>query len=141
VNGFLTDTNVISEFVRPRPNLEVIRWLEAADPDSLFASVITIGEIRLGIEDLPPSRKRMQLEQWLEERLPNWFESHLLPVTRAIAEQWGRITIQAKKKGEPLATADGLIAAAALEHNLTVVTRNVKDFAGTGVGLFDPWNS
>jgi toxin FitB len=111
VNGLLIDTNVVSEFVRPEPNLQVIRWLEAADPECLFASVVTFGEIRLGIEDMPPGKKRTQLKHWLEVGVPAWFQSHLIPVGRAIADRWGRITIQAKKRGEPLATADGLIAA------------------------------
>jgi predicted nucleic acid-binding protein len=96
VDGFLIDTNVISEFVRPEPNLQVIRWLEAADPESLFASVVTFGEIRLGIEDMPPGKKRTQLEHWLEVGVPAWFQSHLIPVDRAIADRWGRITLQAK---------------------------------------------
>jgi len=90
---------------------------------------------------MPPGRKRTQLEHWLEVGVPAWFQSQLLPVTKAIADRWGRITIQAKKKGEPLATADGLIAATAITHELTIVTRDVKDFAGTGVALFNPWDS
>jgi predicted nucleic acid-binding protein len=79
VSGFLSDTNVVSEFIRPQPDAWVIRWLEAADPESLFASVVTFGEIRLGIEDLPVSKRRAALEEWPEQGLPQWFESHLLP--------------------------------------------------------------
>ncbi len=110
MSGFLIDTNVISEFVRPKPNGEVIRLLEAGAPDALFASVITLGEIRLGIEDLPPGKRRSQLEHWVEEGVPAWFQANLLPITGAIAHRWAEITIQAKKKGKPVATADGLIA-------------------------------
>jgi toxin FitB len=139
VERFLIDTNIISEFVRPEPSLRVRLWFEAADPESLFASVITFGEIRLGIEDLPPGIRRAALEQWFEEGLPAWFEAHLLPVTRAIAERWGHITIQAKRKGIFVSTADGLIAATAIEHGLTLVTRNVKDFAVLEVPIFNPW--
>jgi toxin FitB len=108
------DTNVISEFVRPRPNPHVIRWLEAIEPAMLFASVVTFGEIRLGIEDMPLSKRRSELEEWLEKGMPAWFESNLLPITKAIADRWGQITIQAKRKGKPLSTADGFIAATAL---------------------------
>jgi toxin FitB len=108
---FLIDTNVISEFVKPKPSLRVERWFEAADPESLFASVITFGEIRLGIEDMAEGKRRAALEQWLEEGLPQWFQANLLPVTTAITNRWGQITIQAKRKGIALATADGLIAA------------------------------
>ncbi len=139
--GFLIDTNVISEFVRPKPSLQVKRWFEFADPESLFASVVTFGEIRLGIEDLPVGKRRAALEQWLEEGVPEWFQANLLPVTKAIADRWGQMTIQAKRKGFTISTADGLIAATALEHDLTLVTRNTKDFASLGVKLFNPWKA
>jgi predicted nucleic acid-binding protein len=72
------------------------------------------------------------LEQWVDEGLPAWFESNLLPVTKAIADRWGRIASEAKRRGQPLGTPDGLIAATAIEHQLLVVTRNTKDFAGLG---------
>ena len=78
-----------------------------------------------------------ELEQWLEEGVPDWFQVNLLPVTKAITDRWGRITIQAKRKGITVATADGLITA--IEHELTLVTRNAKDFAGIAVPLFNPW--
>jgi predicted nucleic acid-binding protein len=139
VSGFLIDTNVISEFIKPQPDSQVIRWLEAADPESLFASVITFGEIRLGIEDLAPGKRRVDLEQWLDQGLPEWFENHLLPVTKAIVDQWGRLTIQAKRRGVTITTADGLIAATALEHDLAIVTRNMKDFTETRATVISPW--
>lgn len=121
MSGFLVDTNVISEFIKPQPDSQVIRWLEAADPESLFASVI-FGEIRLGIEDLSPGKRRAELEEWFDQGLPDWFEDHLLPVTKAIVDRWGRLTIQAKRRGVTITTADGLIAATALEHDLGIVT-------------------
>jgi len=139
VSGFLVDTNVVSEFVKPHPDARVIRWLAPATPESLFASVVTFGEIRIGIEDLPLSKRRAALEEWLERGLPAWFESNLLPVTKAIADRWGRLTIEAKKRGIAITTADGLIAATALEHGLAIVTRNVKDFADTGTLIVNPW--
>ena len=71
--------------------------------------------------------------------LPEWFQSHLLPVTKTIADRWGRLTIEAKRKGRTIAIADGLIAATAMDHDLAVVTRNVQDFAETGVAIIDPW--
>ena len=141
MSGFLIDTNVISEFVKPAPDLNVLAWFQAADPDSLFASVVTVGEIRLGIENLPVSKRRADLEVWLTTGLPAWFDANLLPVTKAIADRWGRATIAAKLKGLMLATTDGLIAATALEHELTLVTRNTKDFAGLGVVILNPWES
>jgi toxin FitB len=140
VTGFLIDTNVISEFVRSRPNERVTRWLEMAEPELLFASVITLGEIRLGIEDMPPGSRRTALERWLNEGMPAWFDSNLLPITRTIAERWGQVTIQAKRRGRPISTADGLIAATALVHGLRLATRDIGDYRGTGVELFDPWS-
>lgn len=139
MSGFLVDTNIVSEFVRPLPDTRVIRWLEAVAPESLFASVVTFGEIRLGIEDLPLGKRRAALEEWMAQGLPAWFESQLLPVTKAIADRWGRLTIEAKKRGISITTADGLIAATALEHGLAMVTRNVKDFAETGIAIVNPW--
>jgi predicted nucleic acid-binding protein len=140
LNGSLIDTNVISEFAKANPDPNVIRWFQAADPDTLFASVVTLGEIRLGIEDLPMGKRRRDLELWLTTGLPAWFAANLLPVTKEIAERWGRATIEAKRNGLMLATADGLIAATALDHDLTLITRNTKDFAGLGVALLNPWN-
>ncbi len=140
MNGSLIDTNVISEFAKANPDPNVIRWFQAADPDTLFASVVTLGEIRLGIEDLPMGKRRRDLELWLTTGLPAWFAANLLPVTKEIAERWGRATIEAKRNGLMLATADGLIAATALDHDLTLITRNTKDFAGLGVALLNPWN-
>jgi predicted nucleic acid-binding protein len=140
VRGFLVDTNVISEFTKPQPDLRVIDWLDIADTGYLFASVITYGEIRLGIEDLPSGRRRTELEIWLRIGVPGWFGSNLLPVTGVVADRWGRLTIQAKRRGVTIGAPDGLIAATALEHDLTIVTRNVKDFAGTCVAIFNPWS-
>ena len=117
----------------------MVQWLERTAPSVLFASVVTYGEIRLGIEDLPSCKRRAALEQWFGEGLPDWFDSNLLPVTKAIADRWGRLTIRAKNRGISITTADGLIAATALEHNLAIATRNVKDFEETGAEIFNPW--
>jgi predicted nucleic acid-binding protein len=141
VSGFLVDTNIISEFIRPQPDSRVIRWLDAADPESLYVSVVTFGEIRLGIEDLPAGKRRSALEEWFEQGLPAWFDSHLLPVTKAIADRWGRLTIEAKKKGISVTTADGLIAATAIEHDLAIVTRNVTDFETCCAEIINPWEA
>jgi predicted nucleic acid-binding protein len=139
VNGFLLDTNVISEFTKQLPDPGVISWLKAADPETLFVSVVTYGEIRLGIEDLPRGKRRAALEEWFRGGLPDWFESNLLPVTRAIADRWGRLTIEAKRRGASIATADGLIGATGIVHGLVLATRNGRDFAGTGATTFSPW--
>ena len=138
MQGYLIDTNVISELAKPTPNPEVRQWFRSASPDTLFVSAITIGEIRLGIENLPVSKRRADLEIWLANGLPAWFASNLLPVTAAVADRWGRLTIQAKRKGITVSTTDGLIAATAFEHGLTLITRNSRDFDRPGITVVDP---
>jgi len=141
MSGFLLDTNVISEFARPdnKPDPRVKQWLEAADPNSLFASVLTFGEIRRGIEKLAPGKRRTQLETWLEKDLHEWFENRLLVIDEAIANRWGLLAAAAQRSGRPLAIMDGLLSATALEHKLTIVTRNSTDFTSSGVPILNPW--
>ena len=140
MSGFLLDTNVLSEFSRrAEPDQRVKGWLEVADPDSLYVSVLTFGEIRLGVELLPPSKRRTQLEQWLDRDLPEWFEGRILPVDQTIADRWGMLRAQAQMKGRPLSVIDALLAATALKHNLTLVSRNVSDFTVVGLAIVNPW--
>jgi predicted nucleic acid-binding protein len=141
VSGFLLDTNVLSEFSRSAipPNPNVQRWMESAQPDLLFTSVLSVGEIRKGIELLSPGKKRRDLEQWLDSDLYGWFGSNLLPVTKAISERWGVFAARSQERGRPLGNIDGLLAATAFEHGLTVATHNTKHFEGLGVTIFDPW--
>jgi len=143
VSGFLVDTNVLSEFSRRgEPNAKVKGWLKAASPSSLYVSILTLAELRRGIELLAPSKRRDQLEQWLEtDLLQSFDDANVLPVTKAIADRWASLSAQAQRKGVQLAVLDGLIAATAFEHDLSVVTRNVKDFAGLGVDVFSPWDA
>jgi toxin FitB len=100
-----------------------------------------MGELRKGATLLPPSAKRTQIEQSIEALIPSWFAGRILPVTQAIAERWGILEGQRHLAGRPLGVADGMIAATALEHGLTLVTRNVKDFSGLGVTILNPWQS
>lgn len=140
--GFLLDTNVLSEFKRrDGPNARVAAWLRATNPDLLWASVLSFGEIREGIERLAPGKRRDELQQWLDRDLDQWFEQRILPVTRLIAERWGVLSARGFAKGTALSNIDGLIAATALEHQLTVVTRNVKHFADVGVEIVNPWEA
>jgi toxin FitB len=142
VSGFLLDTNVLSEFSRSAipPNQNVKRWVESAKPDTLFTSVLSIGEIRKGIELLAPSKKRSELEHWIDRDLNGWFGDNLLPVTKAISNRWGIFAARLQHQGISLGNIDGLLAATAFEHALTVVTRNVKHFNDLGVAVFNPWN-
>lgn len=111
----------------------------AGTPEGLlFTSVLTISEIRRGIELLPTGRRRAQLKAWHAE-IEESFADRLLPVTKAIADRWAMLSAMAQRRGTPLAIIDGLIGATALEHGLVVVTRNRRDFAGIGVDVFNPW--
>jgi predicted nucleic acid-binding protein len=142
MSGFLLDTNVLSEFNRRgEPDHVVREWLAAADTNSLYASVLTLGEIRFGVNLLPPGRRRTQLEEWLDKDLPEWFEGRILSVDRLIADRWGQIRAQAQMKGRTLSVVDALLAATALRHNLTVVSRNVSDFSIVGLPVVNPWES
>jgi predicted nucleic acid-binding protein len=142
MSGFLLDTNVLSEFNRRgEPDQRVRHWLEAADTESLYASVLTFGEIRFGIELLPPSKRRDQLERWLERDLHEWFEGRILPVDQSIADRWGLLRAQAQLKGRPLSVIDALLAATALQHNLTIVSRDASDFPVVDLAVVNPWES
>ena len=141
MKGFLLDTNIPSEMTRPSPQPSVSAWLDDADDDRLYFSVVSLGEVLKGVTLLSESKRRIQLQQWLDETLRPWFEGRVLPVNQPIAERWGVLTGQCQLKGRPPKVVDGFIAATAPEHDLTVVTRNVKDFAGLGVSVFNPWDA
>ena len=139
--GFLLDTNVPSELTRPVPDVRVSGWVDAQDNASLYLSVVTVGELRRGLTILPLGKRRTQLEYWFEQHLLPLFAGRILPVTQRVGNHWGVLGGQCQLRGTPLNTADGMIAATALEHDLTVVTRNSKDFAGLGVTVFNPWDA
>jgi len=101
--------------------------------------VISLGEILKGITILPEGKRRHQLQQWVAETLRPWFDGRIVPVSERIAERWGILAGECQLKGRGLTMADGLIAATALEHDFTVVTRNVRDFADLGIGVLNPW--
>lgn len=141
MTGFLLDTNVLSEFARMgEPDRHVDSWLKTTAEEFLFASVLTFAEIRRGIELLPVGKRRAQLKKWQDDLVAS-FEMRLYPVTKSIADRWAVLSAQAQRNGITLANIDGLVAATALEHDLTLVTRNVKDFAGVEVPLFNPWEA
>jgi predicted nucleic acid-binding protein len=139
VSGYLLETNVISELIKLRPEAKVVSWIQATSEDLLFLSVLTIGEIRKGIDSLPRSNKRALLESWLGNDLVLRFAGRILEVNLDIAERWGLISAQAKIAGTPLAVIDGLMAATAMHHNLTLVTRNTKDVRVAGINTMNPW--
>jgi predicted nucleic acid-binding protein len=139
MSGFLLDTNCISELVRPKPEPRVLEWMEAADEAMLYLSVLTIGEIRKGLAGLSQGRRKAHLEAWLEVELQARFTGRILPIGAAVADRWGLIAADAKRKGKALSVIDGLLAATALHHNLALVSRNVSDFASAQVQCLNPW--
>jgi toxin FitB len=138
--SFLLDTNVLSEVRRPQPDHRVMAWLDTADEDRLFISVLSLAEIQRGVALLAPSRRRDVLAAWLREDIPTRFSGRLLDVTPPIALAWGDLMAQARAVGMALDPMDGFFAATALTHGFTLVTRNLKDFAGLGVTLLNPWD-
>ncbi|HZP22638.1 MAG TPA: type II toxin-antitoxin system VapC family toxin [Terriglobales bacterium] len=142
MNGYLLDTNVVSEYARKSPpDPKVTRWVDARVEDSLNLSVLTRGEIRKGTTLLPMGDKRAQLQRWLKVDLPARFANRLLPVDADVADIWGVMSAEARLMGVALGIVDGLLAATAKHHGLTLDTRNVKDFRNSGISVFNPWDS
>jgi toxin FitB len=139
MSGFLLDTNVLSELIKPKPDARVVQWIEGTDESILFLSVLTLGEIRNGIARLRSGSRRGRLETWLQVDLRGRFQDRILPINEAIADRWGAISAMSAAKGKPLPVIDGLLAATALQHDLMLVTRNGSDVAATGVAILNPW--
>ena len=139
--GFLLDTNVVSEVSRPRPSERVMTWLAEADEDRLYLSVATIAEIQNGIEAMAAGKKQRELRSWLLDDLIVRFEDRILPVDLAVGLIWGEVIARARKAGCRIEAIDGLLAATAERYGLTLVTRDVADFAGAAVPLLDPWRA
>jgi len=136
--SYLVDTNVLSELRRKSPDPGVVAWFEQRPSATLYLSVLTLGEIRKGIDGVNDELRRQALLDWLETDLPAFFIGRILVVDAAVADRWGRLVAAA---GRPLPAIDSLLAATALAHDLILVTRNVKDFAGLPVQLFNPWST
>lgn len=137
--NLLIDTNVLSEVQRPAPSPKVLEWLDTIDEDRAFISVASIAELRRSIALLEDGRRRTALAAWLAHDLPMRFAERVLPIDHAVAERWGDLMAQSRRSGIALCVMDGFFAATALAHGLTLVTRNVKDFAAFGVPLLNPW--
>ncbi len=136
---YLLDTNVLSEVRRLKPHAGVLQWLDQIDEDRVYISVITLAEIRRGVILMEAGRRRNALASWLSHDLPQRFEHRILPIDDMIAVCWGDMMAASKRRGFALTVLDGFLAATANVHALTLVTRNIKDFDGLGVRLFDPW--
>jgi len=137
--SFLLDTNVISEWVKPQPNLAIIAWLDGVDEDEVFISVISLTELRYGIERLAAGKRRNRLEEWLRNELPLRFEGRILNVDSTVANICGEVLARREAKGRPIGAMDAYLAATAEAHGLTLVTRNDSDFEDT-VTCLNPWS-
>ena len=138
--GWVIDTNVISEWVKPRPDAGVVRWLEEVDEDRVFLSVVSLAEIRFGIERLAPGRRRARLDRWLREELPLRFEGRTVPVDEEVADACGRLLARVRQAGRGLGAMDALIAATCLACDLVLATRNLVDFETLGIELHAPFS-
>ena len=138
--NFLLDTNVVSEWAKPRPDAGVVGWLAEADEDRVFISVVTLAELHHGIERLPSGARRNRLDIWVSEQVPARFETRVLAIDAEIAIIWGRIMARTQAAGRTVSTMDGFIAATAERHGLTLVTGNVLDFKPLGISLLNPWS-
>ena len=137
--NYLLDTNVISELIAKQPNKKVVEWLDGLDPNTVYLSVITIGEIRKGIEKLAPSKRRDRVREWLDGDLLLRFQGRILEITTEVMLIWGELTGRLEKEGRQITGIDSLIAAIALQGNYRLVTRNESDFQHTGVTTLNPW--
>ncbi|WP_322509327.1 type II toxin-antitoxin system VapC family toxin [Anaerolinea sp.] len=137
--SYLLDTCVLSEFTHRQPHPRVVEWLAEADEDTLFLSVLAIGEIQHGIEKLEDSPRKEDLRQWLTNDLLPRFEGRIVLLDVPVLLRWGELVGRLERQGRKLPAIDGLLAATALTHDLILVTRNTADFEHTGVKLLNPW--
>lgn len=137
--SYLLDTCLISEFTRRQPNAQVVRWLSETDEETLYLSVLSIGEIRHGIERLADSPRKEELRRWLEVDLILRFDKRILPLDLRTLLVWGELVGRLERQGRKMPAFDSLIAATALANDLILVTRNTVDFVPAGVRLFNPW--
>ena len=136
---YLLYTCVISELVAKHPNPKVVDFIDSLDSDDVFLSVITIGEIAKGVEKLPKSKRKQELHSWLKENLLVRFDGRIIPLDTEVLMEWGILIARLESTGITLPAIDSLIAATTLTHKLTLVTRNVDDFSGTGLEIVNPW--
>ncbi len=139
--SWLLDTCVVSELVKPSPNAGVVGWLADCDEAGVFLCVMTLGELEKGVARLQATARRAKLHQWVRRDVVERFHGRMLPIDAPVIFRWGALVGGPESQGVPLPVIDSLIAATALVHDLTVVTRNVADFAKCGARCFNPWTA
>ncbi len=138
---FLLDTCAVSELTKLTPNPGVVRWFAEQDELALHLAAPSVGELKRGVEKLDDGKRKNFLRNWLAESVIERFGTRILPANTEVCLLWGKLQAQLDKQGKPMPSVDGLIAATALHHQLTVVTRNTRDMEASGVALFDPWQA
>ncbi len=138
---YLLDTCVISEWRAKRPDPKVVGWIDSVDPDSVYLSVLTLGEIQKGIEKVRDPGRKESLESWLRDELLVRFQDHVVVLDTSILLRWGILAGRLEALGTPMPAMDSLLAATALDGNFVFVTRNEHDFRNSGVQMLNPWNS
>jgi predicted nucleic acid-binding protein len=133
------DTNVVSEWVKLRPNPHVVQWLAEVDEDRVFLSVVTLAELRHGVDRMPAGARRQRLDEWVRHDLTRRFADRILPIDMAIADTWGALMATREQCGRSLTAMDAFIAATATVRGLTLVTRNAQDFAMSVPAILNPW--
>jgi predicted nucleic acid-binding protein len=136
---FLLDTCVVSEFIAKQPDSGLVEWIDSQAEEKLYLSVISIGEIKKGIEKLPDSGRRSELTTWLEDDLLIRFKGKILPIDVNVILVWGSLTANLEQQGRKMPAIDSLIAAIAIQGELDLVTRNETDFEHSGVPVINPW--
>jgi predicted nucleic acid-binding protein len=139
VTGWLLDTNVLSELRRPRPDARVRKFIAGQRLENLFVSTVTFAEIRFGIEIVSDPIRRAELTEWLTHRVRPLFDQRVLEVSEDVMFKWRLLVEEGRKAGHTFSQPDLIIAATALQHGLTVVTRDTADYARSRVPLFNPW--
>ena len=139
MTGFLLDTNVVSELKRASPSRKVVGFVAAQPLDQLHLSAVTVAEIRFGVELVTDPIRRSDLMHWLDNQLRPMFDGRILQVSENILLEWRLLIEDGRKRGFTYSHPDVLIAATAAHHGLTMVTRNVGEFAAAGVAVIDPW--
>ena len=137
--SFLLDTNVVSELAKDDPDINVFDWMSRIDEFSTWISVVTIAELRSGCEQLPQGGRRQRIELWLDVDVRARFSGRVLGIDEEAAEVCGRLIARGRRSGRTIGAMDTWIAAISRQHDLTVVTRNTRDFEALGVPLLNPW--
>jgi len=139
VSGWLLDTNVLSELRRPRPSVSVVKWVITYSLDYLYISVVTLAEIRFGIELVADPARRMKLNEWLDHELRPMFEDRVLAIDEHVMLKWRLMVEEGRKRGHTYSQPDLLIAATAAHHGLVVVSRDTSEYEMANVPVLNPW--